>query len=89
MADDPSRDKDFSFARLSDLKDVAVALKMYVVCSGYYCYLQTMVWVWVGVPVSPMCANRYRGSLEGKIPRKPISTALDLPELRYTALQDE
>lgn len=29
MVDDPSRDKDFSFARLSDLKDIAVALKMY------------------------------------------------------------
>ena len=82
MADDPSRDKDFSFARLSDLKDVAVALKMYVVCSGFHSPRLMMTRV---------CRSNdcYRGSLEGRIPRKPISTALDLPELRYTALQDE
>jgi hypothetical protein len=29
MAGDPSRDKDFSFARLCDLRDNHVVLKMY------------------------------------------------------------
>jgi hypothetical protein len=30
MGTDPSRDKDYSFARLADLKDTHVTIKMYV-----------------------------------------------------------
>jgi phosphatidylinositol 3-kinase len=70
MAGDPSRDKDFSFARLCDLREHHVVLRMCV-----------MAHVHVGLVVEVLTAHR--GALEGKIPSPSYSSILDDPSLRH------